>query len=217
MPVRRMVMIGPPGVGKGTQAKLISLRQKLPALATGDLLRQAVAAQTELGMRAQEYMSKGELVPDEIIIGVVAERMKSAELQDGFVLDGFPRTVPQAEALDKALCEMGQKLDAVLAFVASPEIVISRIVGRLSCLNCGAVYHETAKPPRESGICDVCSTHLIIREDDQPESVRKRLEVYEERTNPLLDYYHKQGIVREIEAEGDVEAVYSRIEEALSS
>lgn len=216
MPIRRMVMIGAPGVGKGTQAKLISLRRKVPALATGDLLRQAIAAKTELGVQAQDYVNRGELVPDEIIIGVVVDRLKSAELRDGFLLDGFPRTVPQAKALDKALAELGQSLDAVIAFVADPEVVISRIAGRLSCPNCGAVYHETAKPPREANLCDVCSTHLIIREDDQPESVRKRLEVYESHTKPLLEYYSKKGLVREINAEGDVETVYSRIEEALS-
>jgi adenylate kinase len=215
MPVRRLVMVGPPGVGKGTQAKLISLRRRLPILATGDMLRSAVADKSELGSKAAEYMSKGELVPDDVIIEVVAERLRMPELSNGFLLDGFPRTVPQAQALDNKLAEGGLSLDAVLALAAAPSVVIERIAGRLVCPNCKAVYHESAKPPRESGLCDVCSTPLIVREDDQPEAVRKRLAVYEESTAPLLDYYRSRGVLLDIDATGDVETVYSRIEEAL--
>ncbi|MCW5947429.1 MAG: adenylate kinase [Fimbriimonadales bacterium] len=215
MPVRRLVMVGPPGVGKGTQAKLISLRRRLPILATGDMLRSAVADKSDLGSKAADYMSRGELVPDDVIIEVVAERLKSTELSSGFLLDGFPRTVPQAQALDKKLSEAGLALDAVLALAAAPSVVIERIAGRLICPNCKSVYHESANPPREAGLCDVCSTPLIVREDDQPEAVRKRLEVYEESTAPLLEYYRSRGIVMEIDATGDVETVYARIEEAL--
>lgn len=215
MPVRRLVMVGPPGVGKGTQAKLISLRRRLPILATGDLLRSAVADKSDLGSKAADYMSKGELVPDDVIIEVVAEKLRSSEMSSGFLLDGFPRTVPQAQALDNKLSEVGLALDAVLALSAAPSVVIERIAGRLVCPNCKSVYHESANPPRESGLCDVCSTPLIVREDDQPEAVRKRLQVYEESTAPLLEYYRNRGIVMEIDATGDVETVYARIEEAL--
>jgi adenylate kinase len=179
------------------------------------MLRSAVADKSELGSKAAEYMSKGELVPDDVIIEVVAERLRMPELSNGFLLDGFPRTVPQAQALDNKLAEGGLSLDAVLALAAAPSVVIERIAGRLVCPNCKAVYHESAKPPRESGLCDVCSTPLIVREDDQPEAVRKRLAVYEESTAPLLDYYRSRGVLLDIDATGDVETVYSRIEEAL--
>ncbi len=216
MPARRIVLVGPPGVGKGTQAKLISLRKNLPILATGDLLRAAVSAGSELGKQAASYMSRGDLVPDEVMIGVVAERLSKPEMSKGFLLDGFPRNVAQAEALDKALAAAGQKIDAVLAFVAPTATVVERIAGRLNCPNCGSVYHEKAKPPREMGLCDVCSSPLIVREDDQPDAVRQRLAVYEASTAPLFEYYRSSGVLREVDATGDVEDVYASIEGALA-
>jgi adenylate kinase len=178
-------------------------------------LRSAVTAGSELGQKAASFMKVGGLVPDDVVIGVVVERLGTKELKDRFMLDGFPRTVRQAEALDEALSKRGIALDAVLAFDAPHDLVVKRIAGRLSCPNCGSVFHEQSKPPREAGLCDVCSTRLIVREDDQPETVRKRLQEYVEKTAPLLEYYSSKGIVRKVDATGDVETVYLKVSEAL--
>ncbi len=211
----RLVLLGPPGVGKGTQAKLIALRMNVPTISTGEMLRAAVDAKTELGIKANEFMSGGNLVPDDIIIGLIEKRLEERDVASGFLLDGFPRTVPQAEALTNLLKSKKKELTAVLAFTASEEAVVARIGGRLTCRNCNAVFHETNNPPKSPGTCDVCSSRLVVREDDQPEAVRRRLEVYEAKTAPLFDYYEKQGLLRMIDASGNVDAVYAKVEALL--
>lgn len=211
----RIVLLGMPGVGKGTQAKLLSLRKGLTQIATGDLLRQEVENGTELGRLAKEYMDQGELVPDQVIIGMMEKHLEEAEARGGYLLDGFPRTVQQAIALDEHLERNGKRLDYALALVAPEEEVVSRLAGRLTCVNCGATYHETNNPPKTFGVCDVCSSRLQTRPDDEPEAVRNRLRVYLEKSAPLLDYYREKSILREIHASGTIEEVYDRIESVL--
>lgn len=208
-------MLGPPGVGKGTQAKLISLRMNVPAISTGDMLRAAVEAKTELGIKAGETMKGGNLVPDEVIIGLIKDRLEMPDVANGFLLDGFPRTVAQAEALNNLLAAKNMQLTAVLAFTAPTELVVERIGGRLTCRNCGAVFHQITNPPKSGGTCDVCSSRLTVREDDQPEAVRHRMEVYEEKTAPLFDFYEKQGVLRLLDASGPVDVVYAKVEALL--
>ncbi|MEW5883186.1 MAG: adenylate kinase [Armatimonadota bacterium] len=213
----RIVLLGCPGVGKGTQAKLIALRRGVRQIATGDILRQEVGQGTELGLLAQEYMDRGDLVPDEIIINMMQTHLQAADEAGGFLLDGFPRTVEQARALDQYLVSTGKSLDHVIALSAPGEVVVHRLSGRLTCNNCGATYHETNRRPRNFGTCDVCGGRLQIRSDDDPEAVRTRLQVYEERSAPLLDYYRSQGLLRDVDASGEVEEVYALIEKVLDS
>ncbi len=213
----RIVLLGCPGVGKGTQAKLIALRKGVRQIATGDILRQEVEQGTELGLLAQEYMDRGDLVPDEIIINMMQTHLQAADEVGGFLLDGFPRTVEQARALDQYLVSTGKSLDHVIALSAPDEVVVHRLSGRLTCNNCGGTYHETNRQPRNFGTCDVCGGRLQIRSDDDPEAVRTRLQVYAERSAPLLDYYRSQGLLRDVDASGEVEEVYALIEKVLDS
>lgn len=213
----RIVLLGCPGVGKGTQAKLIALRKGVRQIATGDILRQEVEQGTELGLLAQEYMDRGDLVPDEIIINMMQTHLQAADEVGGFLLDGFPRTVEQARALDQYLVSTGKSLDHVIALSAPDEVVVHRLSGRLTCNNCGGTYHETIRQPRNFGTCDVCGGRLQIRSDDDPEAVRTRLQVYAERSAPLLDYYRSQGLLRDVDASGEVEEVYALIEKVLDS
>ena len=207
----RMILMGPPGAGKGTQAKRLEKKLKIPHISTGDMLRQAVAEGTELGRRAQEFMRAGQLVPDEIMIGLVKERLNRADCQGGFILDGFPRTVAQAEALERA----GIEVDHVLEFVVPDSEVVRRLTGRRVCPKCGAVYHIEFNPPKVDEKCDNCGSTLIIREDDREETVRRRLEVYHSQTTPLLDFYRERGLLREINSSGSVDEVFAEVLKVL--
>jgi len=206
-----IVFLGPPGAGKGTQAKILIERYGIPQISTGDMLREHRAKGTELGKKAQEYMDKGQLVPDEIILGMVKERLSQPDCQKGFILDGFPRTVAQAEALDKLLSEMGKKLDFALALIVPDELLVERLTGRRTCKNCGMMYHIKYKPPKVEGKCDVCGGELYQRPDDNEETVRNRLKVYHEQTAPLIEYYKNKGILREIDGSKSIEEITQQI------
>jgi adenylate kinase len=202
-----IVFLGPPGAGKGTQAKILIERYGIPQISTGDMLREHRAKGTELGKKAQEYMDKGQLVPDEIILGMVKERLSQPDCQKGFILDGFPRTVAQAEALDKLLSEMGKKLDFALALIVPDDLLVERLTGRRTCKICGMMYHIKYKPPKVEGKCDVCGGELYQRPDDNEETVRNRLKVYHEQTAPLIEYYKNKGILREIDGSKSIEEI----------
>jgi len=194
----RIVMLGPPGSGKGTQAHMISELYDIPVITTGDMLREAVANGTEYGSIAEGYMSRGELVPDEIVNGVVGERLGKSDLEKGFILDGFPRSTPQAEFLDRYLEEHGMKLDYVIHVTLDDEAIVERLSNRRSCPSCGEVYHLVSKPPENEGVCDRCGSELVLRDDDRPSVIRNRLEVYREKTRPLLERYRDKGLIREV-------------------
>jgi adenylate kinase len=191
-------MLGPPGSGKGTQAHIISELYDVPVITTGDILREAVANGTEYGRIAEGYMSRGELVSDEIVNGVVGERLGKSDLGNGFILDGFPRSTRQAEFLDSFLEEHGLKLDYVIYVTLEDEAIVERLSSRRSCPSCGEVYHLVSKPPKKEGVCDKCGSELVLRDDDQPSVIRNRLEVYREKTQPLLDRYRDKGLIREV-------------------
>jgi len=210
-----LLIMGPPGAGKGTQAAEIVKELKVPHISTGDMLREAVKKGTEMGKKAKEYMDKGQLVPDEVIIGVVKERLAQPDCKAGFLLDGFPRTLPQAEALDQTLKEMGIKLDSVINIRVPRERIVDRITGRRVCRSCGDTYHIVNKPPKENDKCDKCGGELYQRSDDTAETVNKRLDVYEAQTQPLLDYYGKQGIVVDINGDQPINRVLEDILSAL--
>lgn len=210
-----MVLLGPPGAGKGTQAKLLQERFQACQISTGDILRKAVADQTALGKDAAEYLKRGALVPDEVIIMLVAERLRRKDCENGFVLDGFPRTIQQAVGLEAILKTLGMPLAHVLSMRVPPEVIVKRLAGRRNCGNCGALYHEAFDPPKKAGLCDECGTELYQREDDREETITTRLKVYEEQTAPLVEYYRGQGKLRTIDGVGKVEDIERRIMEAL--
>ena len=201
MPELNLVLLGPPGSGKGTQGERLNGDLHLPYYATGDILRGAVRDETPLGKSAKEYMDRGDLVPDEVIVGVIAERIDSEEAKDGFILDGFPRTTPQAEALDAKLAELGRALSAVLLIDASDDEVVRRLGGRRTCEAEGHVYHVDFNPPKVEGICDIDGSPLIVRDDDKPDVIRKRLATYHEKTEPLISYYEGHGVLRRVAGE----------------
>ncbi len=207
----RLIFLGPPGVGKGTQADFISHKYKIPKLSTGDLLRESVLKETALGKEAKGYMTRGELVPDAIVIGLVDEKLSSSECQNGFLLDGFPRTVGQADQLSNNLASLGKNLDRVIYFSLSKPEIIRRISGRRSCPQCKAVYHLESIPPKKSGICDVCGITLVQRNDDMPETIEARLAVYQEQTAPLINYYKERHILGELDGAGLVSEVQARL------
>ncbi|MGW2934168.1 adenylate kinase [Streptomyces sp. NPDC055722] len=212
----RIVLVGPPGAGKGTQAAFLAKNLSIPHISTGDLFRANISQQTELGKLAKSFMDKGELVPDEVTIAMAKDRMEQPDAKNGFLLDGFPRNVQQAEALDDMLKSEGMKLDAVLDLEVPEEEVVKRIAGRRVCRNEPShVFHESYKPPKQAGVCDVCGGELYQRDDDSEETVRKRLEVYHQQTEPIIDYYKAQGLVATISALGKVEEVTRRAMEAL--
>lgn len=212
-----LILLGPPGAGKGTQAKLLSARHGIPHISTGDIFRAAIREGTPLGVRAKEFLDRGALVPDEIVIGIVTERLGAEDCRRGFLLDGFPRTLPQAEALDRYLAETGRPLTAAIDLEVGEEILIRRLTGRRVCRACGAPYHVDTNPPREPGRCDRCGGELYQRDDDQPETVAERLRVYEAQTKPLIDYYERRGLLRRIEGDGgSIEEVDAAIERALA-
>lgn len=210
----RIVLLGPPGAGKGTQAVRMSKDFGIPHISTGDMLRQAVKDQTELGKAAEICMSKGELVPDEVVIGIVVERTAQPDCKNGYLLDGFPRTVAQAEALDKSLKELGSGLDAVVSLEVDEDEVVRRLSSRKVCSKCGAIY-STAGGAVAPDACNSCGGEVITRSDDQPESIRRRLEVYKQLTEPLIAYYSGTGILKSVKATGTIDEVFARIEEVL--
>jgi adenylate kinase len=213
-----LVLLGPPGSGKGTQGERLQEELRLPYYATGDILRAAVREQTELGRLAQGYMDRGDLVPDEVIVGAIGERIDSSEASEGFILDGFPRTVPQAEALAEKLSELGRELTGVLLIDASDEEVTRRLGGRRTCVENGHVFHVDFNPPRRQGICDVDGSELIVRDDDKPEVISNRLEQYHAKTEPLIGFYDQRGLLQRIDgcaAPDDVAAELRRTLETL--
>ncbi len=209
-----IILLGPPGAGKGTQAKKISENHSLPHISTGDILRENISNNTALGIKAKSYMARGELVPDELLITIIKERLSRSDCLGGFLLDGYPRTIPQADALQMILTESGRKLDVVLDIDVEEEELIKRLSGRRMCA-CGASYHVDFKPPGKEGICDVCKGKLYQREDDKADAIRNRLVVYKKQTQPLIDYYAGKGILRIIDGSKDISAISNDINKVL--
>lgn len=210
-----LVMLGPPGAGKGTQAALLAEKLGVPHVATGDLFREALKSETELGLTAKSYMERGELVPDEVTVAMVRERLHEPDSESGVILDGFPRTIEQAEALKALLAEQGRAIDAALFIDAAEDELVRRLSSRWTCRNCQAVYNVISNPPREEGKCDICGGELYQRADDVPETVRNRIRVYWQQTRPLVDYYQDQELLITIKSEGGIERVQQKIQEAL--
>lgn len=208
-------MLGAPGAGKGTQAKKIAAKYAIPHISTGDIFRANIKNNTELGQKAKTYMDKGELVPDELVVDLIMDRFKEADCANGYVLDGFPRTIPQAEALDKALSANGESVDYAINVEVPDENIINRMSGRRACVGCGATYHIVYNPTKVEGKCDACGADLILRDDDKPETVEKRLNVYHEQTQPLIDYYKAKGILKEVDGTVDMKDVFAAITDIL--
>ena len=213
----KIIMLGAPGAGKGTQAKQIAGQYSIPHISTGDIFRANIKNGTELGKTAKEYMDQGLLVPDELTCDLVMDRIQQDDCKNGFVLDGFPRTIPQAEALDAALTKIGEKMDYAIDVDVPDENIVSRMSGRRACLDCGATYHIVSLPPKTEGKCDHCGSHLVLRDDDKPETVQKRLTVYHEQTQPLIDYYKNQGILKSVDGTQPMEAVFTAITDILGA
>lgn len=211
----KIIMLGAPGAGKGTQAKMIAAKYGIPHISTGDIFRANIKNGTELGAKAKEYMDKGLLVPDELVVDLVIDRFKEPDCEKGYVLDGFPRTIPQAEALDKALTAIGESVDYAINVEVPDENIINRMGGRRACVGCGATYHIVYSPTKVEGKCDTCGADLIIRDDDKPETVKNRLAVYHEQTQPLIDYYTNKGITREVDGTVDMKDVFEAIVKIL--
>jgi adenylate kinase len=213
--VARVVLLGPPGAGKGTQAKLLQEEFGAVQISTGDILRKAVADQTPLGKEASGYINSGALVPDGLIVNLVAERLKEKDCQKGFVLDGFPRTIPQAESLDEILKKMGLNLNCVLSVQVPHDVIVERLAGRRTCRQCGGLCHVVFNPPKREGICDRCGGELYQRDDDKEETIANRLQVYDRQTAPLIDYYQERGLLREVNGVGEIGQIRTRVIEAL--
>ena len=213
----KIIMLGAPGAGKGTQAKQIADKYSIPHISTGDIFRANLKAGTELGKKAKEYMDQGLLVPDELTCDLVMDRIGQEDCKNGFVLDGFPRTIPQAEALDAALAKINEKMDYAVDVDVPDENIVNRMSGRRACLNCGATYHIVSIPTKVEGICDRCGNKVVLRDDDQPETVKKRLDVYHEQTQPLIDYYKKQNILKTVDGTQPMEEVFRAIVEILGA
>lgn len=213
----KIIMLGAPGAGKGTQAKQIADKYSIPHISTGDIFRANIKNGTDLGQKAKQYMDQGLLVPDELTCDLVMDRIQMSDCENGFVLDGFPRTIPQAEALDAALTKIGQKMDYAIDVDVPDENIVNRMSGRRACLECGATYHIVSLPPKAEGKCDRCGAELVLREDDKPETVQKRLRVYHEQTQPLIDYYKNQGILKSVDGTQPMEAVFASITEILGA
>jgi adenylate kinase len=214
---QNLVLLGPPGSGKGTQGERLQEELQLPYYATGDILRAAVREGTELGRAAKDYMDRGDLVPDEVIVGMIGERIDSAEAADGFILDGFPRTAPQAEALAAKLSELGRELTSVLLIDVSDEEVVRRLGGRRTCVENGHVFHVDFNPPQQEGVCDVDGSELVVRDDDKPEVIRHRLEQYHDKTAPLIEHYDSQSLLRRIDGAASPDEVGDEIRRTLAT
>ena len=213
----KIIMLGAPGAGKGTQAKQIAGKYSIPHISTGDIFRANIKNGTDLGKKAKEYMDQGLLVPDELTCDLVMDRIQQDDCVNGFVLDGFPRTIPQAEALDAALEKIGQHMDVAIDVDVPDENIVNRMSGRRACLDCGATYHVVSLPPQTEGKCDHCGSDLVLRDDDKPETVQKRLSVYHEQTQPLIDYYKNQGILKSVDGTQPMEAVFTAITDILGA
>ncbi len=213
----KIIMLGAPGAGKGTQAKKIAAKYGIPHISTGDIFRANIKNGTELGKKAKTYMDQGLLVPDELVVDLVVDRVNQDDCANGYVLDGFPRTIPQAEALTEALEKMGQKVDFAIDVNVPDENIVRRMGGRRACVTCGATYHMVYAPTKKEGICDTCGGELILRDDDKPETVQKRLNVYHDQTQPLIDYYTNQGILRTVDGTVDIDDVFRAITEFLGA
>lgn len=211
----KIIMLGAPGAGKGTQAKKIAEKYQIPHVSTGDIFRSNIKEGTELGMKAKGYIDQGGLVPDELTIGMLMDRIQKEDCKNGYVLDGFPRTIPQAESLTNALLERGQKIDSAINVDVPDENIIKRMSGRRACLSCGATYHIVHNPSKNEGICDVCGEKLVLRDDDKPETVKKRLTVYHDQTKPLIDYYKKAGVLTSVDGTQDMNLVFDDITAVL--
>ena len=213
----KIIMLGAPGAGKGTQAKMIADKYGVPHISTGDIFRANIKEGTELGKKAKTYMDQGLLVPDELVVDLVVDRVKNPDCGKGYVLDGFPRTIPQAECLDKALAEMNDSMDYAINIDVPDDNIITRMGGRRACVGCGATYHVVNIPPKKEGICDRCGGELILRDDDKPETVKKRLDVYHEQTQPLIDYYTKKGIIKDVDGTQQMDDVFNAIVKILGA
>ena len=213
----RIIMLGAPGAGKGTQAKQIADKYQIPHISTGDIFRMNIKEGTELGKKAKTFMDQGALVPDELTVALVVDRIQKEDCKNGFVLDGFPRTIPQAEALDKKLAEMEEKMDYAIDVDVTDENIVNRMGGRRACVNCGSTYHIVSIPTKVEGICDKCGNEVVLRDDDKPETVQKRLKVYHEQTQPLIDYYNSQGILKSVNGVRPMEDVFAEIVRILGA
>lgn len=213
----KIIMLGAPGAGKGTQAKMIAEKYGIPHISTGDIFRYNIKNGTELGKEAKKYMDQGLLVPDELTVKILLDRVAKDDCKNGYVLDGFPRTIPQAEVLEEALTKLGDRIDYAINVEVPDENIVKRMGGRRACVNCGATYHIEHVPPKKEGICDNCGSELILRDDDKPETVQKRLGVYHEQTQPLIDYYTKKGILKEVDGTMDMGDVFKAIVEILGA
>lgn len=211
----KIIMLGAPGAGKGTQAKKIAEKYGIPHISTGDIFRANIKNGTELGKKAKTYMDQGLLVPDELVVDLVVDRVSQDDAKKGYVLDGFPRTIPQAEALDKALEAVNDKVDFAINVEVPDENIIDRMSGRRACVACGGTYHVKYNPTKTEGICDACGGQLVLRDDDKPETVKKRLAVYHEQTQPLIDYYGKKNILKDVDGTVDMEDVFAAIVKVL--
>lgn len=211
----RLVLLGAPGAGKGTQAKKLIEKYKIPQISTGDILRKAVSDGTPLGKEAKSYMDKGELVPDKVVIGLIEERLKQDDTRKGYILDGFPRNTAQAETLDRMLNDLGKPLDLALSVDVPKEDLLKRLTGRRTCKNCQQMYNIYYSPPKKDGVCDKCRGELFQRDDDKEETIRKRLDVYESQTAPLIDYYSRKGKLKSISGIGSIEEIFNRVCDAL--
>ncbi len=210
-----VILLGPPGAGKGTQAKKLFADFRLPQISTGDMLRAAAAKGTELGLKAKKLMDLGQLVPNEVVVGLVEERLEEADARNGFILDGFPRTIPQAEALEKVLAKHGKKLDAVISLEVATEKLKERLTGRRNCPKCGAIFHVYQSPPKRTGFCDVCNSGLIQRDDDKEDKVATRLAAYERDTAPLKAHYEGKKLLHKIDGVGTPEGIYAELKKIL--
>ena len=207
----KIIMLGAPGAGKGTQAKMIADKYVVPHISTGDIFRANIKNGTELGMEAKKYMDQGLLVPDELTVRILLDRVAQDDCKNGYVLDGFPRTIPQAEVLDSELTKLGDHIDYAINVDVPDENIVKRMSGRRACLTCGATYHIEHVPPKKEGICDVCGSELVLRDDDKPETVKNRLNVYHEQTQPLIDFYTEKGVLKTVDGTVPMEEVFAAI------
>lgn len=207
----KIIMLGAPGAGKGTQAKMIADKYSIPHISTGDIFRANIKNNTELGQKAKTYMDKGLLVPDDLVVDLIMDRFKEPDCANGYVLDGFPRTIPQAEALDNALKAVGERVDFAINVEVPDENIVTRMSGRRACVGCGATYHIVYNPTKTENVCDRCGKKLILRDDDKPETVQKRLSVYHEQTQPLIHYYEEKGVMKEVDGTVDMKEVFAAI------